>query len=109
MAIVLIGIHDEDYSDIQSLAEPTVALFDSIQSAIEEDGNPRQVSFIGMLLDRVLKAHVASSASDTLPSAAKILEPGDRYIISRANLTVSNPGFTSKSEHLYHAQQLLER
>jgi hypothetical protein len=47
--------------------------------------------------------------STSLPSAAKILQPQDKHIISAGNFTVSSPGFESKSEHLYNAQEVLER
>lgn len=45
-------------------------------------------------------------SADSLPSATKILQPTDSYIISTFPFTLSSPGFTSNSSHLYNAQEL---
>ncbi|THV05574.1 hypothetical protein K435DRAFT_773740 [Dendrothele bispora CBS 962.96] len=51
---------------------------------------------------------VASSSSDTIATATKILQPNDRHIISLPHYTVpSSDRFSSKSTHLFNAQQLL--
>ncbi|KAF8916240.1 hypothetical protein CPB85DRAFT_348549 [Mucidula mucida] len=50
-----------------------------------------------------------SSSSETLPTAAKILQPKDRHIISKGTgFTHSNEVFESKGEQLYVAQKLFE-
>ncbi|KAF9499338.1 hypothetical protein BDN71DRAFT_1384028 [Pleurotus eryngii] len=56
-----------------------------------------------MLEDELLR-----SAVDLLPSAAKILQPKDRYILSFNGYTVSSTGFASHSEHLFNGQRLQE-
>ncbi|KIY71863.1 hypothetical protein CYLTODRAFT_440956 [Cylindrobasidium torrendii FP15055 ss-10] len=48
------------------------------------------------------------SSVDTLPSAAKILQPKDRHIILHHGYTRSNEAFESNGEQLYSAQRLFE-
>lgn len=51
-----------------------------------------------------------SAAEVSLPSATKILQPQDKHIISTGGYTIaSDSGFTSRSEHLFYGQQLLQR
>ncbi|KAH6915963.1 hypothetical protein BKA70DRAFT_1254338 [Coprinopsis sp. MPI-PUGE-AT-0042] len=50
-----------------------------------------------------------SEMADSLPSVAKILQPSDRFAISTGQYSVSSPGFSSNSSHLYNARQLLKR
>ena len=50
-----------------------------------------------------------SSSAETLPSAAKILQPKDRHIISRGGFIISNENFESPGEQLYIAQRLFEK
>lgn len=71
--------------DLHGIAEDAVVLFDDIESALRKE--------------------MANSA-DSLPSATKILQPTDSYIISTFPFTLSSPGFTSNSSHLYNAQEL---
>lgn len=46
---------------------------------------------------------------ESLPSTARILQPKDQHIISTENFSISSSGFSSRSEHLYNIQQLLDR
>ncbi|KAL1723055.1 hypothetical protein EV715DRAFT_246384 [Schizophyllum commune] len=45
---------------------------------------------------------------ESLPSTARILQPKDQHIISTENFSISSSGFSSRSEHLYNIQQLLD-
>ncbi|KAH9941515.1 hypothetical protein B0H21DRAFT_780155 [Amylocystis lapponica] len=46
---------------------------------------------------------------NAMPTATKILQPEDEHIISTGDYTKSSSsGFTSKSEHLFNGQQLLQ-
>jgi hypothetical protein len=108
-AIVLIACDDEVKLDTHSLIEPALSLLSTIQNTIDTEGRIRQVRLTSSILELRPRYSVHDSLQDPLPSATKILEPGDRYIISKGGLTVSSPGFVSKSEHLYNAQQLIER
>lgn len=48
-------------------------------------------------------------ASETLPSATKILQPKDNHLISSGHFTTTSPDFVAKSDHLYNGKQLLEQ
>ncbi|KAF4570082.1 hypothetical protein EYR36_009888 [Pleurotus pulmonarius] len=56
----------------------------------------------------VLEDELLRSAVDLLPTATKILQPKDRYILSFNGFTVSSSGFASHSEHLFNGQRLQE-
>ncbi|KAG2157853.1 uncharacterized protein EDB93DRAFT_1125050 [Suillus bovinus] len=56
-----------------------------------------------------LIAAEASRASEILPSATKILQPKDNYLISFDHFTAASPDFIAKSDHLYDGKQLLEQ
>ncbi|KAG9223660.1 hypothetical protein CCMSSC00406_0008543 [Pleurotus cornucopiae] len=56
----------------------------------------------------VLEDELLRSAVDLLPTATKILQPKDRYILSFNGFTVSSTGFASHSEHLFNGQRLQE-
>ncbi|KAJ7509822.1 hypothetical protein B0H11DRAFT_1258604 [Mycena galericulata] len=49
------------------------------------------------------------STVETLPSAAKILQPKDRYVLSSSRFTITSADFESRSGHLYNARQMLLR
>ncbi|TFK83138.1 hypothetical protein K466DRAFT_555542 [Polyporus arcularius HHB13444] len=84
MAIVM----DVEHTlDLARLADDTVALIRSMEELVMDQ---------------------AQKKDQQLPSAAKILQPKDKYIISTNEYTSSSAaGFTSRSEHLYNGQQLL--
>ncbi|KAI0708854.1 hypothetical protein C8T65DRAFT_649708 [Cerioporus squamosus] len=79
---------DMDYIlDLARLADDTVAFIRSIDELVTNQ---------------------AQNKDQQLPSAAKILQPKDRYIIAKDEYTSNSAaGFTSRSEHLYNGQQLL--
>ncbi|KAI0794029.1 hypothetical protein C8Q74DRAFT_1246439 [Fomes fomentarius] len=73
--------------DLDKLADETVALIDDIQAMIIAESQSRD---------------------QQIPSAVKILQPKDRWIISTDEYTTaSTTAFDSRSEHLYNGQQLL--
>lgn len=51
----------------------------------------------------------ARRVSEILPSATKILQPKDNYLISFDHFTTASPDFVAKSDHLYNGKQLLEQ
>lgn len=48
-------------------------------------------------------------ASEILPSATKILQPKDNYLISFDHFMAASPDFVAKSDYLYNGKQLLEQ
>ncbi|KAG2145131.1 hypothetical protein DEU56DRAFT_732147 [Suillus clintonianus] len=51
----------------------------------------------------------ATRASETFPSATKILQPKDNHLISFGDFTAASPDFFAKSDYLYNGKQLLEQ
>ncbi|KAG2121183.1 hypothetical protein BD769DRAFT_1479744 [Suillus cothurnatus] len=51
----------------------------------------------------------ATRVSEILPSATKILQPKDNYLISFDHFTTASPDFVAKSDNLYNGKQLLEQ
>ncbi|OJT02904.1 hypothetical protein TRAPUB_6574 [Trametes pubescens] len=87
VAVVL----DMDHTlDLAQLADNAVELIESLSQAAEE----------GDLRVKDIQ----------IPSATKILQPKDKYVIaSDEYTTTSSAGFNSRSEHLYDGQELLRR
>ncbi|KAF8159510.1 hypothetical protein B0H34DRAFT_796751 [Crassisporium funariophilum] len=79
---------DTEAADVQSAAERVLKLFDEIESTIYDCG--------------------LKSVSDSLPSATKILQLQDRFLMSTGQYTHASPGFTSKSSHLFNAKAILD-
>jgi len=52
---------------------------------------------------------VSRRVSEILPSATKILQPKDNYLISFDHFTTASPDFVAKSDNLYNGKQLLEQ
>ncbi|EIM86915.1 uncharacterized protein STEHIDRAFT_168790 [Stereum hirsutum FP-91666 SS1] len=79
---------DDDMIQIQQAA---LALLDKVQGLLQDeayDGNPD---------------------TPTLPSATKILQPKDKYILDIGRgTTLSSPQFTSTSEHLFLAEEFFQ-
>ncbi|KAI0644202.1 hypothetical protein C8Q79DRAFT_974698 [Trametes meyenii] len=74
--------------DLAQLADDSVGLIEAILKVIEE--------------------RKAKSRGQPIPSATKILQPKDKYIIAMDDYTTaSSAGFPSRSEHLYGGQRLL--
>ena len=49
------------------------------------------------------------SLSESIPSATKILQPRDRYVMSTGQFSHSSPSFTSNSAHLFNAKAILDK
>jgi len=79
--------YDVEADDLEAAAKDVLSLFDEVDSRIY-DANQK-------------------SLSESLPSATKILQPQDRYIISKGQYTNISPGFSSKSNHLFNAMATL--
>ncbi|KAI0766594.1 hypothetical protein BD413DRAFT_568904 [Trametes elegans] len=74
--------------DLALLADDTVELIENIH--------------------KVLAGEKSQSKEAQIPSATKILQPQDKYIIAKDDYTTtSSTAFVSRSEHLYNAQELL--
>ena len=86
--------------DLHSITEDVVVLFDEIESALNEIA----LRFVKRVLSQI-SIHALYS-TDSLPSATKILQPTDSHVIATFPFTRSSPGFTSKSNHLYNAQEI---
>ncbi|RPD64248.1 hypothetical protein L226DRAFT_611828 [Lentinus tigrinus ALCF2SS1-7] len=84
--VAIVADVDHDL-DLTWLADETVSLIGNIEEVVVEEAQMRDKQ---------------------IPSAAKILQPQDRYIISKNEYTSSSAaGFPSRSEHLYNGQHLL--
>jgi len=81
------GNYDVEADDLEAAAKDVLRLFDEVDSTIHD-------------------AEV-KSLSESLPSATKILQPQDRYIISTGQYSQISPGFSSKSNHLFNAMATL--
>ncbi|KAG0709245.1 hypothetical protein DFH29DRAFT_978829 [Suillus ampliporus] len=79
--------HVEDY-DMHVISEATSQLLQEVENLIVAE---------------------ATRASDTLPSATKILQPKDNHLISFGHFTAASPDFVAKSDYLYEGKQLLEQ
>ncbi|KAG1741148.1 hypothetical protein EDB19DRAFT_1706614 [Suillus lakei] len=91
----------------QSLAVALIADADNV-----EDYDTHAISeATSQLLQDVENLIVAEStrASETLPSATKILQPKDNHLIGYGHFTAASPEFVAKSDHLYNGKQLLEQ
>lgn len=77
-------------------------------SADEPDANHVKELF-GGILDILETEPLLSASSDTIPTAAKILQPKDRHIILHEGFATCNEAMETKGEQLYRAQQLFER
>ncbi|PPQ69776.1 hypothetical protein CVT25_009760 [Psilocybe cyanescens] len=93
--LALVDMHDcankraeaED-TDLKTAAEQVTQLFDDLESTIYDPS--------------------LGSTPDSLPSATKILQTPDRYLMSTAHYTHASPGFASTSSHLFNAKAILE-
>ncbi|KAI0334536.1 hypothetical protein GY45DRAFT_1343283 [Cubamyces sp. BRFM 1775] len=86
----------------------TVAIVTSIESV--PDTTELGHATVGLIQDitKVVEEDLLRAKDQHIPSATKILQPKDRYIVAMDEYTtVSSTGFDSRSEHLYHGQRLL--
>ncbi|KAG2011843.1 hypothetical protein CC2G_011911 [Coprinopsis cinerea AmutBmut pab1-1] len=97
MMLALLGLDEtgqdgsgESEDDVLSLAaENAIELFDTVELNIQRASE--------------------SKLAESLPSVTKILQPSDQFAISTGQYTVTNPGFSSNSSHLYNCRALLRR
>ncbi|KAG1814547.1 hypothetical protein EV424DRAFT_1325928 [Suillus variegatus] len=89
LAVALIADADnvEDY-DTHVISEATSQMLHDIENLIAAE---------------------ATRASEILPSATKILQPKDNYLISFDHFMAASPDFVAKSDYLYNGKQLLEQ
>ncbi|KAG1880361.1 hypothetical protein C8R48DRAFT_683684 [Suillus tomentosus] len=91
----------------QSLAVALIADADNVE---DYDTHVISEATSQMLHDiENLIAAEATRASEILPSATKILQPKDNYLISFDHFTAASPDFVAKSDYLYNGKQLLEQ
>ncbi|OJA10703.1 hypothetical protein AZE42_01056 [Rhizopogon vesiculosus] len=87
-----------------------VALISDVDSGEDYDTHVVSEAASKLLQDiDKLIAMEAKRASETLPSATKILQPKDSHLISSGHFTTASPDFVAKSDHLYDGKQLLEQ
>jgi len=79
--------YDVEADDLEAAAKGVLSLFDEVDSRICDADQ--------------------KSLSESLPSATKILQTQDQYIISTGQYTKISPGFSSKSNHLFNAMATL--
>lgn len=91
----------------QSLAVALIADADNVE---DYDTHVISEATSQMLHDiENLIAAEATRASEILPSATKILQPKDNYLIGFDHFTAASPDFVAKSDYLYNGKQLLEQ
>ncbi|KAG2113121.1 uncharacterized protein F5147DRAFT_682800 [Suillus discolor] len=91
----------------QSLAVALIADADNVE---DYDTHVISEATSQMLHDiENLIAAEATRASEILPSATKILQPRDNYLISFDHFTAASPDFVAKSDYLHNGKQLLEQ
>jgi hypothetical protein len=110
--IALLGLDDSgnqlepDASILSPLADDAFLLAATINDTINDDALKRSVAHTALLLPLLILLALPSSV-DLLPSATKILQPKDRYVLSSSDITIRSPDFESRSAHLYNAKRLL--
>ncbi|KAF8906236.1 hypothetical protein CPB84DRAFT_1813866 [Gymnopilus junonius] len=79
---------DDDAADLQIASEKATKLLDDLESTIYHSS--------------------LQNLTDSLPSATKILQTQDRYLISTGQYTHGSPDFSSTSSHLFNARAILD-
>ncbi|KAG1808585.1 uncharacterized protein BJ212DRAFT_1381872 [Suillus subaureus] len=92
----------------QSLAVAIIADADNVE---DYDTHVISEAASQMLHDveNLILAEATRRISEILPSATKILQPKDNYLIGFDHFTTASPDFIAKSDHLYNGKQLLEQ
>lgn len=83
--------HDNDHDlgvDYRVAVDESIKILEYIREAIEEE---------------------SKATTATLPSAAKILQPKDKYLVITNHLTDSTADFIPRSSQFYNSQQLLDK
>jgi hypothetical protein len=87
-----------------ALLEPSPVPPDEEDSAALYQASSALLANIQGLID-----HDEASTIETPLTAAKILQPKDKYVIMAGNdTTVTSTDFSSRSEHLFNGSQLIE-
>ena len=98
--------YDVEADDLEAAAKGVLSLFDEVDSRIYYADQNRCVYIIHIVFN--LKMNTTKySLSESLPSATKILQTRDQYIISTGQYSKISPGFSSKSNHLFNAMATL--
>ena len=96
--------YDVEADDLETAAKGVLSLFDEIDDADQK----RCVFYINRASNvRFRNGHHKYSLSESLPSATKILQSRDQYIVSTGQYSKTSPGFSSKSNHLFNAMATL--
>ena len=88
----------------------TLAFLEPTATTPEEDNNTTLYQASSALLANVqgLIDHDEASNAETPLTAAKILQPKDKYVIATSDgTTVTSAEFSSRSEHLFNGSQLI--
>lgn len=103
MALISDVDNGEDY-DTHVVSEATSKLLQDIENLIAADAKRCVLVFSNLRAGLII-----NRASETLPSATKILQPKDNHLISSDHFIIASPDFVAKSDHLYNGKQLLEQ
>ena len=98
--------YDVEADDLEAAAKGVLSLFDEVDSRIYVADQERCVYIIHLVFNLKMDTTIYS-LSESLPSATKILQTRDQYIISTGQYTKISPGFSSKSNHLFNAMATL--
>ncbi|CDO75837.1 hypothetical protein BN946_scf184951.g35 [Trametes cinnabarina] len=86
----------------------TIAIVVDVDNALDVDNMACMAAETIESIMKVVADEQIRLKDEQIPSATKILQPKDRYIVAVDEYTTSSTlGFDSRSEHLYNAQQLL--
>lgn len=93
--------------DLPVIGQRLVSLFSEVEETIQE--HDKSVHFLSSYKS-VPYSSLNRCSDDAATPVTKILEPQTKYIISKGRYTsTSQSGFTSQSEHLLNAKQMLLR
>jgi hypothetical protein len=82
--------------------EPTLTISEDDNTALYQNSSALLANVQGLI------DHDEASNTETLVTAAKILQPSDKYLIAKHNeTTVTSAEFTSHSEHLFSGSQMI--
>ena len=98
--------YDVETDDLDAAAKGVLSLFDEVDSIIS-DADQKGCVFIIYLMFNFEIDTTKYRLSDSLPSATKILQTRDQYIISTGQYSKISSGFSSKSNHLFNAMATL--
>ncbi|KAF9530489.1 hypothetical protein CPB83DRAFT_851016 [Crepidotus variabilis] len=105
-----VSIHYLVMSDLMFALPITQTLCDEGQDLENTDLQYAIENVVSLLseIESVAREQSLKSISESLPSANKILQPQDRYLMSTSQYTLGSPNFSSKSGHLFSAKAILD-